>query len=158
MNWIQLPIAFLGRALLSIIFIASAIGKILDWNNTLQYFTQNLTAWQALNGLHPGLLNIIQFALDNAAPVLVLGVIFELLGGLLVFLGIWVRLGAVLLLIFLIPTTAVFHHFWQLQEPDKTLQMINFMKNLSIFGGLLYVLALGKGGKCSKSKEKPAEK
>lgn len=157
MSWIQVPIAFLGRALLSIIFIASAIGKILDWDNTLQFFNKNLTDWLALNALNPGLQNIIEFAIANAPLLLVLGTIFELLGGLLVFLGIWVRLGAVLLLIFLIPATAVFHHFWQLQEPDKTLQMINFMKNLSIFGGLLYVLALGKGGKC-KSKEKPAEK
>jgi putative oxidoreductase len=51
----------------------------------------------------------------------------------------------------LIPTTMVFHHFWELQGADRALQMIHFMKNISILGGLLIVLALGKGYKTAKS-------
>ena len=139
--------AFLGRALLSIIFISSGIAKILDWQGTVQYFNQGLNNWLALNVGSPALQGAIEFGLEHAFILLLLGTIFETLGGLLVFLGIWVRFGALLLLIFLIPTTLAFHHFWQLQEPERQMQMINFMKNVSIFGGLLIVLAFGKGRK-----------
>lgn len=157
MNMIQVFIAFLGRALLSIIFIASAIGKIIDWNNTLQFFNAQLASWLPLNAAHPSLQGVIAFVSANSLAFLVAGTICELVGGLLVFLGIWVRLGALLLLIFLIPTTAVFHHFWQLQEPDATVQMINFMKNLSIFGGVLFVLAMGRGPKSAPKEKKEAK-
>jgi putative oxidoreductase len=151
MNLIQSLVAFLGRALLSIIFIASGINQIFSWRTTEQYFTQGLTNWLATSVGNPALQNAIEFALSNAVLLLLIGVIFEIVGGLLVFLGLWVRLGVLLLILFLIPTTIAFHHFWELQEPDREMQMINFMKNVSILGGLLVVLALGKGRKTEKS-------
>ncbi len=147
MNGIQTLIAFLGRALLSIIFISSGIAKILDWQGTEQYYNQGLNNLLALNVGSSSLQGAIEFGLEHAFILLMLGTIFEILGGVLVFLGIWVRFGALLLLIFLIPATLIFHHFWQLQEPERQMQMINFMKNVSIFGGLLIVLAFGKGRK-----------
>ena len=91
---------------------------------------------------------LAEWGLANAFVLLLAGMLFELIGGVLVFLGIWVRLGAVLLIIFLIPTTFLFHNFWDLPDPDRQMQLTNFMKNVSICGGLLYVLAMGKGKKC----------
>jgi putative oxidoreductase len=147
-------IAFLGRALLSIIFISSGINTILDWQNTQQFFNQNLTDWLALNVGNPTLQSGIEFGIAHGSLLLLLGVIFELVGGLMVFLGLWVRFGAFLLIIFLILVTPTFHHFWQIQEPERQMQMINFMKNVSILGGLFILLALGKGSKCVKKDEK----
>lgn len=148
MNAIQSLVGFLGRALLSIIFISSAIHMLFDWQATQQYFCQGLSDWLALSVGQAWIVNGVEWAIANASAVLLAGVLFQLIGGLMVFLGLWVRLGALLLLIFLVPTTLVFHHFWQLQDPDRQLQMVMFMKNVSIFGGLLYVLAMGKGCKC----------
>jgi putative oxidoreductase len=150
MYLIQSLIAFLGRALLSIIFIASGIHKILSWQASEQYYNQGLTDWLTLSVGNPSLQNIIEFGLNNAFLVLLLAVVLETVGGLLVFLGLWVRLGAFFLIVFLVPVTFAFHHFWQLEGPDRQMQMINFMKNVSIFGGLLLLLAFGKGSKSEK--------
>lgn len=156
MGMIQCFVAFLGRALLSIIFISSAVNKLLDWNGTLQFFNQALSDRLAMSIGTGFMQELAEWAIANAFVLLLAGVLFELIGGLLVFFGISVRLGAVLLIIFLIPTTFLFHNFWDLQGMDRQMQMTNFMKNLSIGGGLLYLLAMGKGKKCppKKSEEK----
>ncbi len=149
MNMIQSLVAFLGRALLSIIFISAAIHQFADWQATLQFFNQALTDWLAISIGSNFIQSALEWGIANASTLLMAGVLIELLGGLMVFLGLWVRLGALLLIVFLIPTTLIFHHFWLLQEPERHDQMINFMKNLSIGGGLIYLLAMGKGRKCS---------
>ena len=151
---IQSFVAFVGRALLSIIFISSALHKIFDWQNTLQTVTQGMTDWLALSVGTGGMQSLIEMAMPHVSLLLTIAVIFELLGGLFVFLGLWTRLGALLLILFLIPTTLLFHHFWQLQGPDREVQMINFMKNVSIAGGLLFLLAVGKCGHCAPSRSK----
>jgi putative oxidoreductase len=148
MNLIQSLVGFLGRALLSIIFISSAANKIFDWQGAEQYFIQALTDWLAMSIGNSTLQNGIEFALAHIFELLLLATVFELIGGLLVFLGLWVRFGALLLILFLVPSTFVFHHFWELQGLERSTQMINFMKNTSILGGLLIILALGKGNKC----------
>lgn len=154
MNLIQSLIAFLGRALLSTIFIASGAHQILAWQSAEQYYTQGLTNWLAISVGNPTLQSVIEFGQANAFLLLVGAVIFEIIGGLLVFLGLWVRFGALLLILFLIPTTIAFHHFWELQGADREMQMINFMKNASILGGLLVVLAWGKGRKGPRTEKK----
>ncbi len=60
-------------------------------------------------------------------------------------LGFKARVGAVLLIIFLIPATLIFHNFWAFEGMERQMQMIMFMKNLAILGGLLLVLGLGPG-------------
>jgi putative oxidoreductase len=154
MNMIQSLLAFLGRALLSIIFISSAIHKVLDWQSTMQLFNQALTDWLAISVGNNLIQTTLEWSLANSSILLLAGVICELVGGLLLFLGLWIRLGAFLLILFLIPTTLVFHHFWALQDPERQVQMINFMKNMSILGGLVFVLAMGKGRKCLSSNDK----
>lgn len=154
MNILQSLVAFLGRALLSLIFISGAIGSIADWPGTMLFFNQGLTDWLALSIGNPSLQSAIEWGLANASMVLSIGVAFQLVGGLMVFLGIWVRLGAALLILFLIAACLMFHHFWLLQGADRQMQMIQFMKNLSIGGGLLFILAVGKGVKPAAACEK----
>ncbi len=158
MSMIQCLVAFLGRALLSIIFISAAINKLLDWGGTLQYFNQTLSDRLAMSIGIGYMQELAEWGIAHASTLLLVGILFELIGGLLVFLGIATRLGAVLLIIFLIPTTFLFHHFWDLQGMDRQMQLTNFMKNLSILGGLLYLLAMGRGKRCppKKSEPKPA--
>jgi putative oxidoreductase len=116
----------LGRICISAIFILAAIGKIMDYEGTSQYM--------ASKGL-----TMIPIFLYGAAIV-------ELIGGLMVLIGFKTRIGAVILLLFLIPTTLIFHDFWNVSEAlARQLQMIIFMKNLAIFGGLLYIVCAGPG-------------
>jgi putative oxidoreductase len=70
-----------------------------------------------------------------------MGAIFlELVGSITTILGYYTRFGAFLLLIFLIPTTLIFHT--NFADP---MQKIHFMKNVSMFGGCLILLAAGAG-------------
>lgn len=158
MNAMQSLIGFFGRALLSIIFILSATHKIFFWQETMQFFTQALTDWLALSVGSEFLQHFLEWGLANATLLLGVAAIFELVGGLMVFLGLWTRLGALLLFLFMIPTTLVFHHFWQLQGPDRMLQMTMFMKNVSIAGGLLIVMAYGRGCKSEEQYDRSAKR
>ena len=72
------------------------------------------------------------------------------LGGLSLLLGVWPWVGAILLIVFLIPTTFMMHRFWGLQDQVMAMtQMAHFMKNLALVGFLLmtiyFVLEHGAG-------------
>jgi len=121
----------LGRLLLALIFVAAGFG-------TISEFAKTETAMTTL-GIP-----------ENLTPFLLVGAIaFEILGGLLVILGLWTRFGALLLIIFLLAVTPVFHAFWKIAaEKERQNEMNHFMKNLAMIGGLLILLARG-GGLCS---------
>jgi putative oxidoreductase len=69
----------------------------------------------------------------------------ELIGGLSLLLGLWSRVGALGLFVFLIPTTLMFHNFWAVAGMEHMNQQAHFLKNLAIMGGLLMVGAYGPG-------------
>jgi putative oxidoreductase len=118
-----LPLA--GRFFLSLIFLLSGLGKIADWQGTAGYM--------ASKGMP-----LVPFFLLGA-------IVLEVAGGLSLLLGYKARWGALLLLIFLIPATLIFHNFWALEGQERQLQMIMFLKNLAILGGILLVASWGSG-------------
>jgi putative oxidoreductase len=70
----------------------------------------------------------------------------ELVGGLSLLLGYKARLGALLLFLFLIPVTLTFHSFWTYTDPkEQQDNMLFFMHNLTLMGGLLLVMTFGPG-------------
>jgi len=146
-------IGFLGRVAISLIFIFSAIHKGFHWAETHQQFLDILNQWQARFVASPSIHAFLDVLIPLSPIILLIAVIFEGLGGLLVLLGVQPRTGALLLVLFLIPVTLVYHAFWTLQGQESQMQMIMFMKNLSIFGGLLILLAYGGKSKPSKSTE-----
>ena len=77
--------------------------------------------------------------------LLYIAAFMELIGALSLILGYKTKWGAGLLIIFLIPVTLLMHNFWAAPEEAFKLEMIHFMSNLSILGGLLYVVAAGPG-------------
>jgi putative oxidoreductase len=54
-------------------------------------------------------------------------------------------MGALALICFLIPASLIFHNFWAFTGAEQRMQMINFLKNLAIMGGLLLVVLRGTG-------------
>jgi len=70
-------------------------------------------------------------------------ILMEVGGGLSVLVGYKTKWGAWALFLFLIPTTLIFH-----RNVGDQMQMIMFLKNLAIMGGLLQ-LALYGAGACS---------
>ncbi len=62
--------------------------------------------------------------------------------GTLLALGRFPRLSALALAATLVPTTLAGHRFWEAgEETDQAQQRIHFLKNLSMFGGLLIAAA-----------------
>jgi putative oxidoreductase len=57
--------------------------------------------------------------------------------------GFLTRIGALGLILYMIPTTLIFHSFWAFEGAEQKMQMVNFMKNLALIGGLFTVLAFG---------------
>lgn len=114
-----------GRTLMALIFLMSGIGKIFDFGPTTEYMASH--------------------GMPLTALFLVGAIVLEIAGGASLILGAWARWGAVMLIIFLVPATFIFHDFWTLPAAEQRPQMINFMKNLSILGALLMIVARGAG-------------
>lgn len=150
MNMLQICTMYVGRLFLSSIFLLSAIQEMLDWSSTEQYFLMSMTRW--MNGFQAG--DFFASFLANIFPwmpwILLLAIVFKIVGSVLLILGCSVRLGATLLILFLIPTSWIVHGFWMLPVADRALEMVMFVKNMSILGGLLVVLSIGKGPSFSK--------
>jgi len=66
-----------------------------------------------------------------------------LIGGLLVLLGLWADLGALLIIAFLIPAAFLFHAFWKVEDPMEAQgQQAQFFKNIALAGAALIVIYL----------------
>jgi putative oxidoreductase len=92
----------------------------------------------------------IEYAAQQGVPsagVLVpLSGVIAVIGGLSVTLGYYARWGAGLLILFLIPVTLMMHRFWAIADPmAQQMQLVMFMKNVSILGGLLFLVYFGAG-------------
>jgi putative oxidoreductase len=118
-----LPLA--GRFSLAAIFILSGAMKFVGWEQTAACMEQQ----------HLPMVNIL---LPIAATA-------ELVGGLALLMGCMSRLASLGLILFLIPTTLIFHHFWDITGPEVANQMAHFLKNVAIMGGLLLIMAFGAG-------------
>jgi putative oxidoreductase len=113
-----------GRLLFSVIFIMASAG----------HFSPETIDYAAREGV------------PMAGLLVPFSGVLALMGGLSVLVGFQTRLGAALLVIFLIPVTFEIHRFWT--APDATSFLIEkamFMKNLSMLGGALIISYFGAG-------------
>jgi putative oxidoreductase len=117
--------ALLGRVALAAIFLVSGSAKIADVAGT--------AAYMAAAGI------------PYPETLAMLAGVVEILGALAIALGALTRIGALGLLVFLIPTTILFHNFWALEGDEQRMQLVQFLKNLGIAGGLLLLISYGPG-------------
>ncbi len=111
-----------GRALLGVLFVVSGIFKIGGF--------AGVAAWMASAGL------------PFASVLLALTIAVEVGGGLTLLTGWNARWGALVLALFLVPVTLVFHPFWSADAANYQNQFNNFFKNVSILGGMLVVFSM----------------
>jgi len=72
--------------------------------------------------------------------------VLALAGGLSVLLGYHARLGAWLLVLFLVPVTVMLHNFWAVSDPMMhQIQQVMFFKNVAMLGGALLIAHFGAG-------------
>jgi putative oxidoreductase len=112
-----------ARVLMSIIFVL----------NGLDIISQSLAAHEmAAHGVPVSLVPLMILGAQALQVVASIGLIF----------GIYPRLSALALILFLIPATLMAHAFWHaVGTPLFTVQVINFCKNVCMAGGLLFLAA-----------------
>jgi putative oxidoreductase len=124
----------LGRLLIAFIFLFAGFGKITGFEGTVGYI--------ASKGLPLPELGAIGAA------------IVEIGGSLLLIVGWNARLAAAALFVFTAMTALLFHNFWAMPADQAQGQMIHFMKNMAMMGGLLYVVVHGSGPISLDSRQK----
>jgi putative oxidoreductase len=72
--------------------------------------------------------------------------LLALAGALSIVLGYRAKIGAWLLVLFLVPVTLTMHNFWAVKDPMMAqIQIAMFLKNISILGGALLISQFGAG-------------
>lgn len=72
--------------------------------------------------------------------------VLAIAGGVSILLGLKAKVGAWLLILFLVPVTLMMHQFWTITDPQMAqMQQVNFLKNLCLIGGCLYIACFGAG-------------
>lgn len=151
MTMIRQSVLVLARFLISLVFLAGAVSKVLHWHDTEKLLLKTLSEWQGYVGFSDLLHEIFSFIIPLTPLVLLIGTIFELIGGLSVLLGVKEKFGALLLIVFLLPTTLIMHQFWFAEGSQRELQMVHFLKNIAILGALILIALHGTTQKKHKS-------
>ncbi|WP_146393680.1 DoxX family protein [Allorhodopirellula solitaria] len=132
-------VSVIGRILIATIFLLSAVGnKIPNFNQVCEHM--------AAAGV------------PQPKVMLAGAIVFLIAGGLSLIAGYKARIGATLLLVFLVLATYYFHDFWTLEGAERQTQMIQFMKNLALMGTMLFVIANGSGAFSLDNREPADEK
>jgi len=114
-----------GRVLLATIFVLSGIGKVMGFDGTVGHIAAK--------------------ALPMPQILAIAAIVVELGGGVMLVAGWKARAAAAALLVFTGVAAFLFHAFWAVPPEEVAIQRIQFLKNLAIMGGLLYVTVYGSG-------------
>ena len=125
----------LGRLFYSLIFVVAGFG----------HFTHQEIAYAAAQGI------------PIAGVLVPASGIMAIVGGLSILLGFHGKLGAWLLVLFLLPVTLTMHNFWAVKDPMmQQIQMAMFLKNFSMLGAALFFAQIGTGPLSLDSRRAPA--
>ncbi len=110
----------IGRILFSAIFLMSGVSHLTKTGPLSQYAAMKKVPAPTLAVLGSG--------------------VMILLGGLSLLLGVAPRLGAILLVVFLVPTAILMHGFWGVKDPmQKQMEQAHFMKDMAMAGAALVI-------------------
>lgn len=127
-----------GRILFSALFIGAGIAHLTD-KGAMAGFAES-------RGVEP------------ARPAVAVSGAMILVGGILVLLGVWVDLGAILIGLFTLSAAVLMHAFWRDGDPQvRQGEMVQFQKDLALTGGALILLYLtwAQGGELGLSLTDP---
>ena len=111
-------VEILGRLLLSAIFLINGIGKIFNYEGTIQYM-ENFDV--------PGYLIIPAITVEILFPILLI-------------IGYYTKFSALVLSLFTLALTVIFH-----TDFSNQMQLMSFLKNIAIAGGFLIIFVYGPG-------------
>lgn len=119
-------VALIGRILFAALFLGSGIAHLMQ--------TEAMAGFAASRGVPQARLATIATGVQI------------IVGGLLVLLGIWIDLGALLVAVFLVSTAVLMHPFWKETDTQaRQMEMVQFNKDLGLAGAALLIMALYAG-------------
>lgn len=127
MKTLEKTLPIVARILIALIFVLSGASKITSFDGTVGYIASK--------------------GLPLASLAAIMAIIVELGGGLMLVFAYRARIAAFLLAGFTVVAAVVFHDFWSVPAAEMQNQMIHFMKNLALAGGLLMVVVHGASAK-----------
>ena len=98
-----------------------------------------ITEWPAIAAV------VARAGIPYAYQLSMIGTFAELTLPFLVILGIWTRWALAGLLVYLIAATYIGHPVWRVAPEVFFTQLMSFMKNLGMAGGMLVLLVFGPG-------------
>ena len=126
MSSMESILMLLGRLAVCSFFLWTAFEKVKHWNAAADCMRKKKVPY-------------VSYVLPTVIAL-------QAVGGLLLLVGFYPRLGALLLLIYMVPHVYKIHDFWNVKEGDeRTIEKLYFMKDVAIIGGLLVLLAIGGG-------------
>ena len=112
----------LSRVLFAVVIGYLALGNLLDLESAVGY-AQSKGAPLASVSVPLGSLGLIA-------------------GALSVLVGVYPALGALAVIVFLVPITVSMHDFWSMEGQNRQNEQIHFLKNVGLIGGALVFLTL----------------
>ncbi len=119
--------------LISLLYLSSAYNKITNFNNVADGLKNKLDSSILFNWTHNLGFDISKFSLLIAIILLIVGPIM-MLYGVSTDINLYTKIGALLLIVFLILATILYH------PPNEAGQMNNFLKNISLIGSLGFII------------------
>jgi uncharacterized membrane protein YphA (DoxX/SURF4 family) len=113
-------LALIGRLIVGGYFLSAGVKHVLELDSMAGYAASKGVPLPGLAVIGSGLLLVA--------------------GGALILLGLKVRWGAWLVILFLIPTSFMMHAFWTVSDPQAAQgEMVNFTKNIALVGAALMI-------------------
>jgi len=111
-------VEILGRLLLSAIFLINGIGKIFNYEGTIQYMEN----------------------FDVPSYLIIPAITVEILFPILLIIGYYTKFSALVLSLFTLVLAVIFH-----TDFSNQMQLMSFLKNIAIAGGFLIIFVYGPG-------------
>jgi putative oxidoreductase len=114
-----------ARICISSLFLWAGMAKVFHWSGTVEYMESK--------------------KLPRISLLLPAAILMQILGGLSLLLGYYIHIGVIILILFMVPAAIKMHDFWNLSDPERTLEKTFFMKDVAVLGALLLLFATGAG-------------
>ena len=115
----------LGRSFIGVFFVWQALFSIFNWEASLSILEEKKIAMSTL--------------------ILILGIMIELLSGILFIIGYKIRFVVCLMILWLLFTSFFLHNFWIFNGAKSSVQFTYFLEKFAMIGSCLLLIVWGPG-------------
>ncbi len=120
MDMLMASLPFIGRFLVGFFFVFFGFWNLCHWAPTLSYMRQKNIPFAFL--------------------LLAVGIVLQIMTGLMLIIGVYVKIAVLLLIVFDVLAVLIFHPFWNMEGQVRQLNTIIFVTNLTATLGALILL------------------